>query len=73
MECFGLKEEMGIEEVYYIFCSIYVLWKSIFFVIGKKIKDLWKEKFLIKVKSIIFEVKKFVKNRIINLSFFWVF
>lgn len=70
MECFGLKEEMGIEEVYCIFISIYVLWKSILFVIGKKINDLWKEKFFIKVKNIIFEVKKFVKNRIIYLSFF---
>lgn len=73
MECFGLKEEMRIEDVFCIFVSIVVLWKSILFVFGNKIDDLCKEKFYIKVKNIIFEVKEVVRNRIINLSFFWGF
>lgn len=60
MECFGLKDDMGMEEVFCIFVNIYILWKSILFVIGNKRDDLWKEKFYVKVKKIIFEVKNVV-------------
>lgn len=70
MECLGLKEEMEIEEVFEIFLSNYVLWRSIFIVIGKKKDELWKEKFYIKVKWIILEVWDIIKNRRIKLCFF---
>lgn len=70
MECLGLKEEMEIEEVFEIVLSIFVLWRSIFFVIGKKRDELWNEKLYIKVKRIILEVREVVKSKKIKLSFF---
>lgn len=61
---------MEIEEVFEIFLSNYVLWRSIFIVIGKKKDELWKEKFYIKVKWIILEVWDIIKNKRIKLCFF---
>lgn len=57
IECLGLKEEMGIEDVFNIILSIYEFWRCILIVIGIKRDELWNEKFYIKVRKIIFEMK----------------
>lgn len=50
IECLGLKEEMGIEDVFDIILNIYEFWGCILIVIGIKKDELWNEKFCIKVR-----------------------
>ncbi|XP_055995963.1 uncharacterized protein LOC125646740 isoform X2 [Ostrea edulis] len=69
MECSGLKSDMGLEDALSIILSGHHLWRSILTASGKKENDIHENKFAVKAREMILDLKQAIEKEIIQMKF----